>query len=187
LNNDGIITPLNDRSIIGYTDPAYLFSIINTFNYKDFSLMVYINSVQGGKNRYMDINDPISYISGKENIVNDNTYREWDFWYPANPGAKYARIDDVTGAISPYRRMQRSFVRIQDINFSYRFNKDILYITGLSSAKLFLSGKNLFTFTDWEGLDPEADRESPNQVGLGLTNRGRPVMKSISLGLNISF
>ena len=179
LNGDGSITPLNDRSIIGYKDPSYQFSISNTFTYKKFTLMVYVNSVQGGKNRYMGTNDPITYVNGRDNVLNDNTFVEWNFWTPANPNAKYARIDGIYGAISPNIMQQRSFVRLQDVSLSYQFDGQQLKKFGLGSAKLYISGKNLYTWTKWKGWDPE--------TGQGLISNGRPVMKDLSVGLDISF
>jgi TonB-linked SusC/RagA family outer membrane protein len=179
LNDDGSITPLYDRSIIGYKDPSYQLSISNTFTYKKFTLMVYVNSVQGGKNRYLGTNDPITYIYGRDNVLNDNTFAEWDFWTPANPNATYARIDGTTSSISPNIMQQRSFVRLQDVSLSYQFDSHQLKKLGLGSAKLYISGKNLYTWTKWKGWDPE--------TGQGLISNGRPVMKDLSLGLDISF
>lgn len=54
-NGDGDITP-DDRVILGQTDPAYRFGILNKFRYKDFTLSFFINSVQGGKNGYLQRN-----------------------------------------------------------------------------------------------------------------------------------
>ena len=49
----------------------------------------------------------------------------------------------------------------------------------IENLRITLSGRNLFTITDWEGWDPE--------TGQGITRGGRPVMKSYSLGLDITF
>ena len=56
LNDDGIIEPTNDRSVIGYEDPLYRFSINNVLTYKNFTFSFFINAVQGGKNYYMQDN-----------------------------------------------------------------------------------------------------------------------------------
>ena len=55
----------------------------------------------------------------------------------------------------------REFLRLQDLTLSYSFGKDFLNkLKVASSAKLFVSGKNLLTFTKWDGLDPEAAQKS---------------------------
>ena len=54
VNNDGKYTADKDRKIIGYSDPAYRFSILNSFRYKNWEFKFLINSVQGGKNYFTD-------------------------------------------------------------------------------------------------------------------------------------
>ncbi|HEX5552940.1 MAG TPA: SusC/RagA family TonB-linked outer membrane protein, partial [Chitinophagaceae bacterium] len=53
LNHDGKIEPVNDREIIGYASPSYRFSIGNMLSYKNFTLSVFINSIQGGRKHYL--------------------------------------------------------------------------------------------------------------------------------------
>ena len=48
----------------------------------------------------------------------------------------------------------------------------------IQSLRIFISGKNLATFTKWRGQDPE--------TGVGFTY-GLPVMRSYSVGLNVEF
>jgi hypothetical protein len=47
------------------------------------------------------------------------------------------------------------------------------------SVSVFVSGKNLVTWTNWEGWDPE--------TGQGLDIGGRPVMKALSVGIHITY
>ena len=50
----------------------------------------------------------------------------------------------------------RGFVRLQDVSLMYSFDKKLLQKTGvISQLQLFLTGKNLYTFTGWDGWDPE--------------------------------
>ena len=74
---------------------------------------------------------------------------------------------------------QRNFVRLQDISLSYSFGPELLEKLKIRNLRLFVSGKNLLTLTKWPGLDPE--------TGDGYTSRARPVLRSISLGLNLDF
>ena len=54
-NNDDAISASDDKIIQGYADPSYRFGISNTLKYKNLSLYVFINSVQGGKDYYKAI------------------------------------------------------------------------------------------------------------------------------------
>ena len=50
---------------------------------------------------------------------------------------------------------QRNFTRLQDISLAYTFTERVLKKLNAQSMKVFISGKNLLTLTDWEGWDPE--------------------------------
>lgn len=177
IDNSGTITAANDRKILGYSDPSYRFSIQNTFRYKDFELKVFLNSIQGGKNYYLA-------NSGEGILEPDAAYQnnmyKFDYWTPENPGAKYRQLGYFSPAVGipfhPYT--QRSFVRLQDLTLSYRVPASALRKVSINNFKVFLSGKNLCTWTKWDGMDPEA--------GIGIQG-GYPLLRSYSIGVNFDF
>ena len=57
----------------------------------------------------------------------------------------------------------------------------------LSELSIFVSGKNLATWTDWNGFDPEYQKSDDGIYGVGLTTGGRPVLRGYSMGINLSF
>lgn len=178
INQDKQYTAAADRRILGYTDPSYRFSIMNSFKYKAFEFSFFINSVQGGKNYYYG--QPGSSLPNPDNISNGNIFK-FDYWTPENPGARYRQIGYYTVALgetfSPY--IQRSFVRLQNVTLAYNIPKPVLQKIRLNRAKFFLNGKNLMTLTDWDGWDPE--------TGTGLNRSSFPLLKSYTAGLNIEF
>lgn len=180
LNGDGKIDAENDRKYIGSTEPAYRFSISNTFTYKNISLFFFINSVQGGKNGYLGNNNPWTHGGNNsgDNVIRNNFFTEIDYWTPSNPDGEY-RIPIRVPSITPGIYRDRSFVRLQDISLRYSFEPSLLQSIGLQALSLSLSAKNLFTITKWKGWDPE--------TGQGLTLDGMPVMRSYSIGLNLTF
>ncbi|MDW7692313.1 TonB-dependent receptor [Flammeovirgaceae bacterium SG7u.111] len=181
-NGDGEITP-DDRKIIGRREPAYRISMLNSFSYKNFTLTVFLNSIQGGKNGYLQNNNPS--MTRTDNDIRNNYYQQIDFWSPSNPDGKYARsIQNPT--LRPGLYQDRSFVRLQDISLSYNFSGELLDKTGLSGLSLFVSGKNLATWTKWEGWDPEGSNPDP-EYAQGLSAGSRPIMKGYSFGLNVKF
>jgi hypothetical protein len=78
---------------------------------------------------------------------------------------------------SPY--IQRNFVRLQNVTLSYNLPRPLLKKIGMNRVKLFLNGKNLLTFSDWDGWDPE--------TGTGLNRAAFPLLRSYTVGLNIEF
>jgi hypothetical protein len=75
----------------------------------------------------------------------------------------------------------RSFVRLQDLSLAYTFPQALAGKINLSGLKVYLSGKNLFTWTDWIGWDPEH-----GAGGINPGNNG-PLMKTYTMGLNVQF
>lgn len=176
-NGDGVITSA-DRKILGRSEPDFRAGLLNTFSYKEISLSIFFNTVQGGKSGYLAGNEPTYGGRRDENAQVFNFLNNTDFWSPNNPdGINPSYITAPT--VNANKLYSRDFVRLQDVSLGYNLPKEILNPIGVSSLKLFLSGKNLFTWTKWRGWDPE--------TGDGLADNGRPVLKGISLGLNVTF
>ena len=175
---DGAWTAAYDRKIVGYKDPSYRFSVQNSFTYKRFELKVFLNSIQGGSEYYKAV--AAGNWANIDNLRQNNS-PAWDWWTPENPNAKYRRIGDypkpVGESVQPYS--SRSFVRLQDLSISYSFAPELLSKIGFRSCRLYVSGKNLKTWTNWEGWDPE--------TGADLMPGGIPVMKSYNIGLDVEF
>ena len=84
-NKDGIIDASNDRKVIGYKSPNYRFSLNNTFAYKDFSLSIMINSIQGGNGYYIDDNAPVINTQwNSDNVIRVNASAVRPYWTPDN-------------------------------------------------------------------------------------------------------
>ena len=178
-NGDGMITPEDDRVFLGRTEPAYLMGMQNTMRYKNFTFRFFINSIQGGRDRYLGANTTAGIPGTTGTAQNANWFTFYDYWSPRNPDARY-NIPWVPGQVNPPRYFSRSFVRLQDISLAYQFQDKLINRLGIQNLKLFVSGKNLLTFTDWDGWDPETGQ------GIGASN-AFPVMKAYTLGVDVSF
>lgn len=178
VDKDGAITAANDRQILGYTDPSYRFSVQNTFRYKNWELKFFINSIQGGDKYYYG--RPASGLANPDYIYQYNSF-DFDYWTPENPNARYRQIGAYPAILgnsySPL--VSRSFVRLQDLTLSYTCPLKWVKKAGINNLKLYFTGKNLFTLTDWDGWDPE--------TGTGLVETAYPLMRSYTFGINFSF
>lgn len=176
-NGDGVINNANDRRILGSTAPLYRVSLLNKFQYKGFTLTAFLNSVQGGKNSYLAANTP--RIVRDDNSIRSNYLSGTDYWSPRNPDGRYPS-SIISSTISPSIYQSRSFVRLQDVSLGYNFTGKAIQRLKMQSLNLFVSGRNLVTWTNWDGWDPETP-------GQGLTNDGRPVLRAYSVGVNVTF
>ncbi|MCS3799598.1 SusC/RagA family TonB-linked outer membrane protein [Niastella sp. OAS944] len=182
-NKDNDITPDKDRVFLGRKEPAYQISLFNSFSYKDLSLSIFFNAIQGGKDGYLGNNNP-SYFRD-DNAIRNNFPARTNFWSPGNPSGKYPRnISGSRAKIEPEMYQKRSFIRLQDVSLSYNLNKFVKKAK-FQALNVFVSGKNLVTWTDWEGWDPEA--LDLNNNPMGLITAGRPVMRAFTVGVNITY
>jgi Outer membrane cobalamin receptor protein len=177
-NNDGKINT-EDQIILGKREPTFRVSLLNTFSYKNFTLSTFLNAVQGGKDSYLGtvISPDVGSVLG-DNSIRLNYFAGMDYWSPSNPEARFPRSSRAAAATPPIYA-NRNFVRLQDVTLSYRFEGGLLRRLNLENLSVYLNGKNLVTWTDWEGWDPE--------TGQGFTDSGRPVLRGYTFGLNVTF
>ncbi len=179
-SKDGTIDP-NDKTILGYRNPSYRFSISNSLRYKNWAMKFFINSIQGGKDYYLaeDTYRSFSVINSEMNY-RFNFPEGIDYWTPQNHNARYHRPNiSISDGLEGRLFAQRNFIRLQDLSLSYDFPKSITKKILLQNLKLYFSGKNLLTLTKWNGWDPETG-ESINRGGL-------PVIKSYTFGVDVEF
>ena len=176
-NNDGDITPL-DRVFLGQSEPRYRISLFNTLSYKGFTLSFLLNSAQGGKTGYLGNNTKVFFRD--DNNIRDNDFSAVDYWSPRNPTGKFPRIvDGSRSKVEPNLYQSRNFIRLQDMSLGYNLQPRVLQKIKAQNVNVFVSGKNLATWTKWDGWDPE--------TGQGYDIGGRPVMRAIAFGMQISY
>ncbi len=178
-NNDGIIDPNSDRAIIGRRTPNYRLSLSNSLSYKNFTFSFFLNSIQGGNGFYMENNasniNAASAPAGRESagIIRNNLTAVRPYWTPDNGVNNSSGIYNAPPVWSGIYE-SRSFVRLQDISLSYKLNPAILKKLHIGSGQVYVSGKNLYTWTKWSGWDPET----------GISDS--PLMRNFIAGFRIS-
>ena len=96
------------------------------------------------------------------------------YWIPENPINDYGRLNvNTTGYGGGFMYYApRSFVRIQDVSIAYNLPPTAVQRIHLKSMRIFVSTRNLATFTQWPGWDPESGNI--------------PMPRTYTLGLNIT-
>lgn len=173
---DGVITADYDRKILGYSGANFKMSLSNTVEYKNFSLYVMLTGIfGGGKDNYFVKSNPRATSFQNEYQYNEIDH---DWWTPENKSETYLRANAYN---SRYLGLQsRTFVKIQDVNLSYRLPKGMLSGIGVNALEVYASAKNLYTFSGWlDGGDPEK--------GIRPTDNVYPVATTYMMGLKVSF
>jgi TonB-linked SusC/RagA family outer membrane protein len=186
LDGSNSIDAVNDRSIIGYKSPSYRFGIENVLRYKDFTFSFFINSIQGGKNRFMANNsdnvNPLIYYPERQNVSAVNPY-----WSPEAPTTNTTGIYNNPPIWSGIYQ-NRSFIRLQDVSLAYSFPKQLLDRININSCQIYLSSKNPYVWTKWQGWDPEIGTTgSDSKTGYSSTSTFPTLTRNVILGLRFSF
>ena len=189
LNNDGVIDDL-DRKVLGNSQPDFYFGIVNTFNYKQFSLTVIVNATIGGK----------VYNSFKEGLTNNSSSNGpalpeaiYGAWKAQGDIANWPYFPDIRGDTRNSRRLggnsyfieDASFVRLSSAKLTYRFKQRIARKAFMNNATMYIYGINLLTWTDYTGYDPEFS--SSNSLQPGEDNGKYPKRREFGMGVNLQF
>lgn len=178
-NSDGIIN--NDDFVnIANALPDFTFSWNNNFSYKNFSLNVFIIGVEG--NEIYNIGRSVTEGTDGLSTALLNT------WTLNNENT------DIPGhnAVGNFRNSSRwvedgSYVRIKNITLGYNFSNSLMESLGIHSARIYASGTNLITFTDYTGFDPESNNSGGSDTFAGVDHASYPSQKKYTLGLDIKF
>lgn len=186
LDGDGTITG-DDRTIIGNPHPDFIWGFNNTFSYKGFDLNIFLQGSQG--------NDMYSFtLMELETLrgISNSTTEALDRWTPSNTETDVPKADLSRGYQASSRWVfDGSYIRLKNIALGYNLPDNVVNSLGLENVRLYLSGQNLFTITDYRGYDPEVNYRSDGSTNanrnLGWDYGSYPNAKSYTLGVKITF
>jgi TonB-linked SusC/RagA family outer membrane protein len=149
INGDGIITS-DDRVITGNPNPDFTMGFTNVFSYKSFELSVFLQAVYGN-----DIfNGTLIYLESGTGEDNQTT-RMNGRWKQPGDITQFPKAGD--SYLSSRFIEDGSFLKVKNITLSYNFNKKWIKKIGMKSAKIYATIQNLYTFTNYFGMDPEVN------------------------------
>ncbi|MDE3740926.1 SusC/RagA family TonB-linked outer membrane protein [Maribacter polysaccharolyticus] len=161
-DGDGEITTA-DKEIIGRQIPDFVAGLTNTFQYKNWTLSFFLNMVSG-------ITQSNTLLSTNDIDLRQNRYNV-DFWTAENQSNSYPRNDKSANVNPLSASFYRStdYIRLQDITLNYRLPSQLLEKMNVTNLEIFANIKNLYTHTDWIGLDPEFSTSSSRQTAVPQT------------------
>jgi len=149
---------VKDQIINGNLDPKFYGGINNTFTYKGIELSVFFDyKQQTGKNFLYTIYN----LSQTPGTLFNQPALVVDRWQNANSIAQYEKYQAVPGStVSNVKNSDRaysdaSFIRLRNIQINYVLPQKMTSKLGVSSARVYMQGQNLFTWSKLDGLDPE--------------------------------
>jgi TonB-linked SusC/RagA family outer membrane protein len=173
LNGDGIIND-NDRTYIGNPNPRLTYGGNLSGSFKGFDISVFIQGVSGVE-KYNDLKKIIDYDTRPFNH-SINTLKAWHGEGTSNSIPRSTFTDNGSSKVSSIFVEDASYMRLKNVEIGYTlrgFGKNSFF----QNARLYVSAQNLFTVTDYTGLDPEA---------YNMFDQGTyPQSKAFLFGINI--
>jgi TonB-dependent starch-binding outer membrane protein SusC len=156
----GNLATLDDRQFVGNGLPKFTASLGNTVTYKNLDLSVYLRGAFG----YDLFNTTAFYIGTPVTQSGVNVLAA------AYDGGKYAALTnpETYSTLSDYFLEKGDFVKVDNVTLGYNFKSPIKHIDG---GRLYITGRNLYTFTKWTTGDPEATTVNGTLPGIN-TSRG---------------
>lgn len=186
VNNDGTING-DDYQFIGSPHPDFMGSVKTGVTYKGLYLDVFFNFVQG--------NEVVNYTrvfneDGLRRGFNNST-AVLDAWKEAGDVTNVFRQGGPNASLnnqpSSHYVEDGSFVRLRNITLGYSLPSDILSKFGMSNLKVYISGENLATWTDYSGLDPEVNFDGTSNLTLGTDFLTQGLNRTLKFGIQGTF
>ena len=176
-NGDGKITD-EDRVTRGSAFPDITYAFNADFNYKNFDMRVFLQGVSGSSAyngfKLTTVYPNQTSVGPEANLSADAI----DTWSPTNTGSSNFRLGGAGDNLRPsdFWIEDTSYLRLKNVTIGYTFPE----IKGISRLRIYAAGENLFTITDYSGLDPEVGNR-------GLDGGQYPIATTFTIGLNVGF
>lgn len=187
-NKDGLIDE-KDKVYLGNPNPDFELGIQLNFEYKG----VYLNSTMAGKFGMQVMQSYRSFAdSPKQNYTSDIFNR----WHGEGTSNRLPRMSAVsnrnTQYVSDIYMHDADFLRVNNLTIGYNFNEVLSNIKFMSNLKVYVSVNNLYTFTDYDGMDPEVRFSGADDSGEGKWASGidlglYPQARTVMIGLSADF
>ncbi len=182
VDGDGKVEAIDDRKIIGDSNPDFFGGITNNLSYKGFDLSFFFQFVSGNQ-----IFNEADYFLAQ--AFDYNAYSSLvNRWTPQNTDTDIPSIEGNIRSIAAVSESSAlkdgSFVRLRNVNLAY--NLPVGELKWIQSARIYASGTNLLLFDNYDGYDPEINRGSDN-LRRGYDDSDYPLSRNVTIGLLLNF
>jgi TonB-linked SusC/RagA family outer membrane protein len=185
-NGESTFTPTEeDRTVIGDANADFIYGFSNSFSFKGFDLSVLLEGSYGND----ILNATRIELEGMSDPKNQSI-AVLDRWrQPGDvtniPRASFGNTDN--SRVSTRFIEDASYVRFKAVTLGYEFPKLITDKLSIKSLRFYATGENLFTFTNYTGLDPEVNAFGGSNTVRGIDFGTYPQTRTILFGASIKF
>jgi TonB-linked SusC/RagA family outer membrane protein len=185
INKDGKISD-DDRTFFGNPNPDFTLGINLNVAYKRFDISTNLYGSFGNEilneTRYFQDFLPSFQNSKSIPLLTES-------WLPTRPSTVWPIVENNTyfstnGVINNFYVEDGTYMRVKQLSLGYTINPVTLKKYGIDKARVFVQGANLFTITNYSGLDPEVAGSTSN---FGVDKGNYPPMKTFNVGISLTF
>jgi len=183
LDGDNVITDA-DRTFIGNPHPDFTYGINFNANYRNFDFALFFQGSKG--------NDLLNYVARWTDFWmfqgNRSKKMRYESWTPElGDAAKLPVVsanDNISTRPSSYFVEDGSYLRLKNLQVGYTFPN----LKGIDRLRVYVQGTNLFTITNYSGLDPEVNIQGDgSDANLGFDEGYYPTSQQFLFGVNLGF
>ncbi len=188
IDGDGRLTWNDEVKIARSTMPEMMFSLTADAQWKGFDFSVQFQGAAlcdkmlqhewyNGARDQTPLTRP--WYAGWDNAP---LYLVENSWRPDNTNAEYPRLSTVASSnsseVSDFWKRNGAYLRLKNVTLGYTFPKKWMKKAGINNLRLFASGFNLLTFTDFKYLDPESSNVIQGYY---------PQQRTFTFGVDVTF
>jgi len=177
-NNDGEITGA-DKTFLGTPLPKYTFGLTVNLKYKDFDFMAFAQGAAGNKIfqglRRLDIPTANYQTSALSRWTGEGSTNEYPRLSDSDPNGNFGKFSD-------FYLEKGDYVRLKNVQLGYTLPTSLTDKIGAQKLRVFVTGENLLTLTEYTGFDPEIGGNV-----FGIDKGYYPQARSFMFGVNVQF
>lgn len=182
-NQDGVIDEA-DKVYLGNPNPDFEMGIQLNFEWKG----IYLNTTLVGKYGMQVMQSYRSFADSPKQNYTSSIFNRWHGEGTSNTIPRLGSVSNRnTQFISDIYMQDADYLRINNLTVGYNFGELLSDIAGMSNLKVYAAVTNLYTFTDYDGMDPEVrfghDASWASGIDLGLY----PLPRTVMFGLSVDF
>ena len=185
INKDGKISD-EDRTFFGNPNPDFTLGINLNVTYKRFDVSTNLYGSFGNEilneTRYFQDFLPSFQNSKSIPLLTES-------WLPTRPSTVWPIVENnsyfsTNGVINDFYVEDGTYMRVKQLSLGYTIDPATLKRYGIDKARVFVQGANLFTITNYSGLDPEV---AGSTSSFGVDKGNYPPMKTFNVGISLTF
>lgn len=177
-NGDGTITD-DDKQFLGSPIPKYTFGLTLNADYKGFDVLVFTQGAAGNKIfqglRRLDVPTANYQSVALSRWTGEGTSNDYPRLINSDPNGNFGRMSD-------FYLEDGDYVRLKTVQIGYTLPSSAISKIGAQKLRLYVTGENLATLTNYTGYDPEIGGNV-----LGIDRGYYPQARSFMFGVNLQF